>query len=168
MLCWFLLYNDVNRLCVHMYPLPLKTPSHPPRHPSRPTRSAQLSSLCSTAASRQLSVSHTVVYACQCYSLSSSRPSSPHCVHESVHSPCLLLSSCPANSFISTTFLDSMYTHQHTILLQLSFFNSHWDFKTIGWKINSFLFQKCRESVTNSKGRACAQMTENPVHSIRE
>ena len=35
MSCWFLLYSEVNRLCVYIYPLPLKIPSHPPPHPSR-------------------------------------------------------------------------------------------------------------------------------------
>ena len=29
MLCWFLLYNDVNRLHVYIYPLPLGTPPPP-------------------------------------------------------------------------------------------------------------------------------------------
>ena len=32
MLCWFLLYNHVNQSCVHIYPLPLEPPSHPPPH----------------------------------------------------------------------------------------------------------------------------------------
>ena len=29
MLCWFLTYNKVNQLYVHIYPLPLKPPTHP-------------------------------------------------------------------------------------------------------------------------------------------
>ena len=32
-LCWFLLYNEVNQLYVYMYPLPLGPPSSPP-HPT--------------------------------------------------------------------------------------------------------------------------------------
>ena len=37
-LCWFLLYNEVNQLCVYIYPLPLEPPLSPapprPRHPT--------------------------------------------------------------------------------------------------------------------------------------
>ena len=44
MLCYFLLFNKVNRLCVYIYPLPLELPSHPPRSP----QSTRLGFLCST------------------------------------------------------------------------------------------------------------------------
>ena len=63
MLCWFLLYNKVSQL----YSIPISPPSwtppkHPTSHPSRSSQSTELSSLCYRAASRQLSISHMVVY----------------------------------------------------------------------------------------------------------
>ena len=62
MFCQFLLYNRVNQLYVHIYPLPLGPPSphHPPSHPSRSSQSTELSSLCYTAGTHQLSVLHMV------------------------------------------------------------------------------------------------------------
>ena len=42
-----------------------------PSHPSRLSRSSALSSPCYTAPSHWLSIVHTVVYMCQCYSLNS-------------------------------------------------------------------------------------------------
>ena len=44
MLCYFLLYNEVNPLFAYIYPLPLKPPCLPP-HPSRSSQSTKLSSL---------------------------------------------------------------------------------------------------------------------------
>ena len=69
-LCQFLLYSEMNQLCVYMYPHPLGHPSHPPippsnpSHPSRSSQSTELSSLCYTAASHWLSILHMVVYTC--------------------------------------------------------------------------------------------------------
>lgn len=51
--------------------------SAPPSHPSRPPLRTELSSLCHTAASHQLSVLHMVVYMRQCYSLNLSLPPLP-------------------------------------------------------------------------------------------
>ena len=65
MLCQFLLYNGVNELYVYIYPLCLGPPSPPPSHPSRSLQSTELSSLCYTAGSYQLSILHMVVYICQ-------------------------------------------------------------------------------------------------------
>ena len=48
-----LLYNEVNQLCVYIYPLLLGPPSHS-CHPSRSSESVKLSSLCYTAASHQV------------------------------------------------------------------------------------------------------------------
>ena len=76
--------------------------------PSRSSQTTKLSSLCNTAASHWLSTLHMVVYICQCYSLSFSRPLIPHlCSH--VGSLHLYLYSYPAKRFISTIFLDSIY-----------------------------------------------------------
>ena len=50
----------------HIYPLPCEPPSRSPSHP----RSAELGSLCCAAALHEPSVSHTVVYTCECRSLS--------------------------------------------------------------------------------------------------
>ena len=63
MLCWFLLYNKVNQLQLHIYPLPLEPLCHPTRYPSQPSRSSQstkLNSLFYTAAS------HYIFYIWQC------------------------------------------------------------------------------------------------------
>ena len=50
-LCYFLLYNEVNQLYVisksgYLYPLPLGPPPPPPSHPSRSSQSTKLSFLC--------------------------------------------------------------------------------------------------------------------------
>ena len=63
MLCWFLLYNKVNQLQLHIYPLPLEPLCHPTRYPSQPSRPSQstkLNSLFYTAAS------HYIFYIRQC------------------------------------------------------------------------------------------------------
>ena len=58
----------MNWLYAYIYLLPLKPPSHPfPSHPSSQSQSPMLNSLCYTVASHQLSVSHILVYLCQCY-----------------------------------------------------------------------------------------------------
>ena len=43
-------------------PLPLRSPSHPPSHPSRSSQSTELSSLCYTAASHAVYFTHGNVY----------------------------------------------------------------------------------------------------------
>ena len=54
----------------------------------------------------------------QCYCLNLSLPlRSPSCPH--VRSLCLHLHCCPANSFISTVFLDFIYVHSHMIFIFL-------------------------------------------------
>ena len=45
----------------------------PPSHPSQPSQGTELSPLC-CASSHQLSISHMVVYTCQCHSFCLSRP----------------------------------------------------------------------------------------------
>ena len=60
----------------------LSLPASPaPSHRPVSSQSTRLSSLCCTAASHQLSVSHTVVSICQCYSLSSSHARFPPLCH---------------------------------------------------------------------------------------
>ena len=53
MLCWFLLYNEVNQLYAHMYPLPLRPLCRSPTlcQPSRSSQSTEQSSQCFTAGS---------------------------------------------------------------------------------------------------------------------
>ena len=48
MLCYFLLYDEVNQLYVYIYPLPswASLPLHPLFHPSGTSQSTELSSLC--------------------------------------------------------------------------------------------------------------------------
>ena len=92
-----------------LYPSPslLSLPQTPPPHP-RSSPSTKLSFLCYTTASHRLSILHVVVSRCHCYSPNLSRPLIPLlCPH--VHSLHLHLSSCPANRFSSTSFLDPIY-----------------------------------------------------------
>lgn len=60
LLCYSLQYKEVNQL-LHLGPPSQPTPIPPPRS----TLSLELSSLCYTVDSHQLSISHTVVYICQ-------------------------------------------------------------------------------------------------------
>ena len=83
--------------------------SLPPRS-SRSSQSTRLGSLCYTETSHKLSTVQMVVYIYQCYVLNSSHPvflllcAQGHSLH-------LCLHSFPANRFISTIFLDSLYMH---------------------------------------------------------
>ena len=99
----------MNQLYVYIHPLPIEPASRlPPSHASRSTQRTQLSSPYYTEASQQASTLHTVVNICHCYSLSSSHPLLPPlCPQASSLSLCLY--SCPANRFISTVFLESIY-----------------------------------------------------------
>ena len=90
-------------------PSPHGPPSQCPFHPSRSLQSPELSSLCCAAASHELSVSHTVVYKCQCDS--QFVPPSPSLLCPHVRSLCVRLYFCPANRFICTIFLDSTCMH---------------------------------------------------------
>ena len=106
-------------MCIYIYVyIHPSSPEPPPTHP-HPTplgpHSAKLSSLCYTAASRELPVSHTVVYMCivyMCICVTANLQIHPMLFFppcSQVHSLRLHLCSCPANSFISTIFLDSIY-----------------------------------------------------------
>ena len=55
-------------------------PTLAPSHPSRSSQSTELSSLCCAAAPHWLSMSHPLVYMCQCCSPSFSHPPSPNTV----------------------------------------------------------------------------------------
>ena len=57
-----------------------------------------------------LSILHTVIQMFPSYCLNSSHPLLPPLCPQ-VCSPCLCLHCCPTNSFISTIFLHSIYTH---------------------------------------------------------
>ena len=95
-------------MCRHT-PLPSLTPSRPaPSRPSRSSRSPELSSLCSSVASHQLSRLQLVVYIRQCHSLSPSHPLLTP-LRPQVPSLHLHLYSHPAIRFIRTIFLDPLY-----------------------------------------------------------
>ena len=66
MLCWLLLDNKVNQLCISICPLSPTAPSHS----SWSSQSPRLSSLSYTAASHEPAMLHRVVCICQCYSQS--------------------------------------------------------------------------------------------------
>ena len=62
-------------VCVYISPLPPAPPSSPPpSHHSRSSQSTELSSRWCEAGSCWLSISHTIVYKHQCYSLNLSHP----------------------------------------------------------------------------------------------
>ena len=99
MLYQSLLYNKVNQLYVYIYLIPLAPPFHL-LHRSRSSQSTRLSSLCSTAASHQLYILHMAVY----IYVSAAPPilsTLPFPLYVLVHSLCLCLYSCPANSCVS-------------------------------------------------------------------
>ena len=97
----------MDQLYIYLYPLPHGPPCHPPPHPSRPSQSTELSSLCSTAAPHlALYLTHGHVYMSTL--LSQVVPPSPlSCVGMS--NLCLRLYSCLRNRFISAIFLNSTY-----------------------------------------------------------
>ena len=92
---------------IHIYWAPLSLPPFPLSHPSRSSQSTRLGSLYYTTTSYQLFVVQMVVYICQCYFLSSSYLVLPS-LYPQFYSPCLHLHSFPANSSISTIFLDTI------------------------------------------------------------
>ena len=102
-------YDNLNKhygtLCSALT-LPFSTPGKEVTHVLLKYVSTGLSSLSHTANSPWLSILHMVLYMFPCYSLHSSHSLTPHCVHKSVG---LHLLCCPANRFISTIFLDSIY-----------------------------------------------------------
>ena len=102
-LCWFLLYNDVKQLYIHMYPFPLGPHFHPPSYPSGSSQSTVLS-LCTMQ--RVSTGCLCYVWQCTYVSPNSSHPPQPHPHISSLH---LCLYSCRTNRFICTTFLDSTY-----------------------------------------------------------
>ena len=79
--------------------------------PPRPAQSTELSSLCCAAGSHQLAVLHVVVYMHQSQSPSSSHPPTGAPLGY-LH---LHLYTCPADRFIHTTFLNSIYTCYYII-----------------------------------------------------
>ena len=77
-----MLYNVVlvsaiqweSAISVYIHPLLSLPPILTPSQPSRLSQSTSSSSLCYTASSHQLPISHMVTYLCQCYSLNLSPP----------------------------------------------------------------------------------------------
>ena len=90
----------------HTYIISLWSPPFPASHLSRSSQSTRLGSLCCIATSYWLSILHTVVYIRQRYFLRLSHSLLlPLCPQSILH-----FHSFPANKFISTFFLDSIYT----------------------------------------------------------
>jgi len=105
-LCWFLLYNQVNQLHVYIHPLPLEPPSYPLSPPITYHR-AELPVVHSTF---PLAVYFT--HASECESTLLSKfipPSSSSRIHMPILHICISLCSCPANRCICTIFLDLIY-----------------------------------------------------------
>ena len=86
-------------------------PTSTPSYPSRLSQSTCLSSWSHSANSHQLSILHTVVRVFPFYSLHSYYPLPPQLHVSTICSLSLHLHCCPANRFIGTIFLDSIYTY---------------------------------------------------------
>ena len=122
-----MLYNAVLVSAIHQHELdtggytpPLETPS---RLPSRPTLlcchgAPALTSLYHTENVHWLPILHMIIYMFPHYYLSLSYPLLP-LLCPKVCPLCLLLQFCPADRFISTIFLDSLYMHLYMIFVLL-------------------------------------------------
>ena len=102
MLCWFLLYDSVNQPYMYVYRLRLEPPS-----PRPPTPALQVIAVL-WAELPTSDYLHVVVCVCLFWSPTTSHPLFPLLCPQvcSLH---LHLYSFPANIFISTIFLDSIY-----------------------------------------------------------
>ena len=78
---------------LHLLPIPL------PCHPSRLSQSTELSPLWYTAAPHQLSISHTAVWLCRCYSVHP-RLSFPLCANKSILFVCVFISALQISSSV--------------------------------------------------------------------
>ena len=99
-----------NYIYIYIYRLPLKPPSTPPSHHYRSSQSAKLGSLCYTATSHQLSVSHMIENICRCYFLHSSHSLLWPLCPQSVLYICVSIPSLQIGSSIPL-FLDSINMH---------------------------------------------------------
>ena len=110
-------------MCIYIYIYSLIfEPACPlPFHPSRSLQDARLGSLCYTTASHYLSVlfTHVRVYMSMLLSHFVLPSPSPLCPH--VHSLCLCCHFFPANRFISTIFLDSIYIYIYALIYDSCF-----------------------------------------------
>ena len=98
------LQQHKSAICIHISPPSGTSPHHSIPSP-RSSQSTKVSSLCYTAASHQLSISHMVEYICQ-----SQSPNSlpvPSCPRVCFVRPKLYF--CPANRFICNIFLYLTY-----------------------------------------------------------
>ena len=115
LLCTIVLVSaicHINQPQVYICPLPPEYPSHLPLHPTPLGchRAPSLSSLHHAANFHWLPHLHMVIYMSQCYSFSLWVSLLPLLCPQ-ICSLCLHLHCCPANRFISTAFLDSIYIH---------------------------------------------------------
>ena len=108
----FVLVSDIHQhgSAIGIYMSPPSWASLPPSTPSHPCRLSQspcLSSLSHIANSYWLSIVHVLVCMFSFYSLHLSHPLLPTAPHVHKSFLCLRLHCCPANTFISTIFLES-------------------------------------------------------------
>ena len=107
-LCCSLPYINTVQPQVYIRPLLPEPPGSSPPHPARWSRGTRLSFLCRTANSHLLSILHTVIHTLPCYALSLSHPLLPPLCPK-VCSLCLHFHCGPANRFIRTIFLFSIF-----------------------------------------------------------
>ena len=116
----FAIHQHESATGIHMSPLSWASlPSQTPSYLSRLSQSTRLNSLCQTADSHWLCILHMVMYMFSCYCLNSSHPFPPT-LYPQVSSLCLYLYCCPANRFINTISLDSVYLCLYDICFSLS------------------------------------------------
>ena len=111
--------------------------------PSRSAQNTELSSLCSTAASHWLSVSHRALYICQCYCFNLSHPLLPW-LGLQVHSLCLCLYPSPANKIICTSFVESIYINIRYLFFSLTdLLHSVWQTRGSSTSLQMIKFPFC-------------------------
>ena len=121
--------------------LPAPLPATPRPRSSQITRLCSLSSLAASPGSSVLRM-REYMFQCHCFSSSCLLLPSP-C--PKVCSLCLHLYFCPASTFSSTTFLDSIYTHYYTIFA----FSGSRLIDLIGTDSNLFLFMAEQHSTAH-------------------
>ena len=116
--CWFLLYSNVNQLHAGTHLLPLGLPPPRPAPAPQVIRELQAGPLCPAAALLRVRLLCTQRCAHISPALSSSHPLPPLLCPQ-VCTLCLCFYFCPANRFIGTIFLGSIYMHSYMTLALL-------------------------------------------------
>ena len=140
--CFTMFYNRVNQLYVYIYPLPLECLHTCPSHSSRSLQSrAELTALESVfpPAICFTQSAHKLIQVCQFTPPLLCCPTRPHVCSLHLH-----LYFCPADRFIYTIFVDSLYTWQ--------FWLKWWESQLLGRLIRSLGVPEEEIGVWSSQG----------------